>query len=65
MSAERLTDLEMKLAFLERTVEDLHEVLLAQGAELQRLRERLTRLEARGERGGDEVGPQHDPPPHY
>ncbi|MDG1498519.1 MAG: SlyX family protein [Planctomycetota bacterium] len=64
-----VVELEMKLAFLERTVEVQNEVILEQGAELQSLTARLARLETRAK--ADESGaaeglrPHDDPPPHY
>ena len=62
-------DLEMKLAFLERTVEVLNEVILEQGAQLQNQRVRLEQLEAHtkgnASGGGEELRPHDDPPPHY
>ena len=70
--SERIADIEAKLAFLERTVEDLSTVVLDQGRELEALRRRLERSEAlaaaRSAAGGPEEAPG-DPalerPPHY
>jgi len=60
--------IETKIAFLERTVDDLNEVLLAQGRDLEAIEARLARLEGRLR---DERPPQEprdladDRPPHY
>lgn len=63
--------LETKVGFLERTVEDLNEVVLAQGRELERLAQRLAALESRlaatqedgeGATLRDRLGER---PPHY
>lgn len=51
---ERIIDLETRLLFQERTIEDLHEVVLAQAGELGELRRRLEQVEARG------TAPQED-----
>ncbi len=56
--------LEAKLAFLERSVELINEVILAQAREMQGLGERLAQLER--ELGDDgELGAYDTPPPHY
>ncbi len=66
---EQQVELESKIAFLERTVEDLNEVLLAQGDVLQELERRLARVEARQRAAQEGEGPAGDPlderPPHY
>jgi SlyX protein len=66
----RLVDLEMKLAFLERTVEELSEVVLGQGKELERLERRVRelgeRMTTKGDGTGDaEADPLQERPPHY
>ena len=58
-------DLESKLAFLERTVEELSGVLHHEAIARKALEARLAQLESSVRQGGNEVGPQHDPPPHY
>lgn len=70
-TSTRAIELETKIGFLERTVEDLNEVVLAQGREIERLTARLTVLEARlaagqEERAGDAaLDPLSERPPHY
>ena len=64
-AAERLESL---LTHLSRDVEQMHEVLLAQTAELAVLRRRVDRLESRADRleaEGEEDGGATEKPPHY
>ncbi|OAN49810.1 SlyX protein [Paramagnetospirillum marisnigri] len=65
---DRLIALEIRLAHFERMAEDLSDMLVEQGrqidlqaAQIKRLRERIVELAQGGERS-----PQDDqPPPHY
>jgi len=61
--------LEMKLGFLEHTVDALNEVVLAQAHTLDQLSHRLTKIEQRlaapGESEAEEVDPLSERPPHY
>ena len=67
-SEYRLVDLECRLAFLERSLEDLQRLQAAQTLANTRLEERLEALvrTVREQRGND-VGAQEDepPPPHH
>ena len=58
--------LEAKMAFLERTVELMNEVILEQARGIQELGDRLAQLERAfsGDDGG-ELGAYDTPPPHY
>lgn len=61
-------DLEIKAAFLERTLDALNEVVVEQGNMIDRLERRLDTLEQRLKAmrdGEDEVGPHDERPPHY
>ena len=62
-------ELESKIAFLERTLEDLNEVILSQGASLEELQRRVASLELRQGSGQELEGESSDPsdqvPPHY
>jgi len=58
----RVTDLEMKLTFLEKTVEELNEVIFRQDKAIEALKEQQARLEERLEPQPE--APQK-PPPHY
>lgn len=69
MDDRQRQDLESKIAFLEHTVDALNGALLEQGRELERVQERMLRLEGRlrtlthGEEApGD---PLEERPPHY
>jgi len=58
--------LEAKVAFLERSVDLMNEVLVEQARSIQELVERLAGLERElaGE-DGDDLTPHDTPPPHY
>ena len=62
-------DLEMKIAFLERTVDTLNEVVVEQGASLERLEQKLAQVESRlrsqGEGEEEARDLADDKPPHY
>lgn len=66
MSPSRI-DLEAKVAFLERTVDALHEALHEHTKTLASLEQRLSRFERREQTRGSEpeLGPHDSPPPHY
>lgn len=61
--------LESKLAFLERTVDDLNDVILDQARSFEALEARLAKLEARLHDAHNAEGGEPDPlaerPPHY
>jgi len=67
--SESQVELETKIAFLERTCEELGEVILGQGNALEALSLRVQRMEARasaGPDGGEEEESLADQrPPHY
>ena len=67
-SEERLIQLEMALAHLQRDFEQLHHVALELQQELRLSTVRLQRLEQRFEQMGDdpeERSPESERPPHY
>lgn len=68
MDEERV-EFEVKLAFLERTVETLNAVVVEQGLVLDRLQQKVLELESRIQAGlgdmGQDVGPHDQKPPHY
>jgi uncharacterized coiled-coil protein SlyX len=61
--------LEMKLGFLEHTVDELNEVILGQAQALEQLTYRLEKLEQRlaapDEPGDGKVDLEAERPPHY
>jgi uncharacterized coiled-coil protein SlyX len=62
---ERFVLLETKIAYYEKTNQDLNDVIIAQGRELDSLRKRFEALE-RQLRAVDEGEPvPHERPPHY
>lgn len=61
----RITELEIRLAHSERTVEQLHEVTLLLKGDLDRLARKFEELQERLDAGGPEVGPADDRPPHW
>ena len=69
-SQDKLVDLEMKIAFLERTTDDLGDVLLAQSSHIEKLEARLRELEDRmaSKQEGEpqeSADPLEERPPHY
>jgi uncharacterized coiled-coil protein SlyX len=69
-SQDKIIDLEMKLGFVERTVEDLSDVLLAQAKGIEKLDLRIKELEDRiasKQDGGPQemADPLDEKPPHY
>ena len=65
-NAERV-DFEAKVAFLERAVEVLNQVVQEQGRSMHELQERFAKLEGKLEdqSTGAPMRPHDDPPPHY
>ncbi len=67
-TAERLTELESRLAYLERTVEQLNDVLIEVRNEQDRLQRENLELRAQLEKveaGASPDGSSEPPPPHY
>ena len=66
---ERLTKLEMKLAYAEETIVTLDSVVTEQAKEIGLLKSRLEALEKRVsavvDELGDDVAPSDQRPPHY
>lgn len=64
----RLESLELKTMDLENTVQELHEVLLRQYQDIDKLQRQLTRLNSRLENSGTDTptpSPSDELPPHY
>lgn len=62
---DRLIEIETRLAFQDRTIETLNEVILALRADLLGMERRLDELQERIATPGPEVGPANDLPPHW
>jgi SlyX protein len=65
---DRLTNLEVKMSFLERTVSDLDELVREFGRQLDLTRRQMERLAGQyAARDGDgpQGGPEDEVPPHY
>lgn len=62
---ERFVLLETKVAYYEKTNQDLNEVVIAQGRELDALRLRLQSLERQLRTLDEGESMPHEPPPHY
>ena len=63
--AERLVEVETKLAFQERTIAQLQEVLLDQQKQIDRLRLQLEKLRSRLDSAPGDDPRDEPPPPHY
>jgi SlyX protein len=61
----RFVDLETKLAFQEKTIADLNEVVIDQGRTLAELVRRVKTLEAQLRSFLDDADPTLERPPHY
>lgn len=69
MSDQRLTEIEMKLAYVEQTNTELSAQIYAQQRRLERLeaycKTLAQRLAAVSDDGGEDATPGHEVPPHY
>ena len=63
--AERLIDFEIRLAYQDRTVAALDEVVRALYDRVTRLEQELHDLRRAAIEGAPQIGPANDPPPHY
>ncbi len=64
LNAERLLTLETKVAYQDKLIADLNDVLLERGQQLDALEGRVEAL-ARLMREGPQEAPSNEPPPHY
>lgn len=64
---QRLEDLEVRITYLEATVEQLNQVVIAQQDRIDLLIAELQRQKQQLEQGGEFVRPlsEETPPPHY
>lgn len=61
---ERFVSIETKIAYQEKLIAELNEVLLERGQEIDKLTRRLDSLEKLARDGAPE-NPGHERPPHY
>ena len=64
MSDDRIEALEIKVAFQEKAIKELNDIIYAQQMELDRLALRGKTLMASGIESGSD-GPANEKPPHY
>jgi SlyX protein len=62
---ERLMELEIRLAHQERTIDQLHEVVLGLRKELESVQRRFGEIEAKLESDANEIGSANERPPHW
>ena len=62
---ERIIELEVRLAYQDKIISDLDEVVRAFSERVVKLERELAVLKETVERGVPEVGPQDETPPHY
>jgi SlyX protein len=62
---ERLMELEIRLAHQERTIDQLHDVVLGLRKELESVQRKFGEIEAKLESDANEVGPANERPPHW
>jgi len=63
--AERLTDLEVRVAFQERVITALDDVLRTFTTKVESIERELDELRAGAKSPPPPIGPASDPPPHY
>ena len=63
--AERLTDLEIRLAYQDRVISALDEVVRTFALRVESLEQALTLLQASVGSAQLATGPANEPPPHY
>ena len=65
MDTERVTDLEIKVAYQDKTIADLEALVRALGVRLDEMARDLTQLKQAIRSPETPMGPQNEPPPHY
>ena len=65
MDAERFTDLEIKVAYQDKTIADLEALVRALGVRVDELARDLAQLKQAVRSPEVPMGPQNEPPPHY
>jgi SlyX protein len=62
---ERIIELEVRVAYQDKVIGDLDEVVRAFADRVQKLERQLEELREAALDGAPETGPANDPPPHY
>lgn len=62
---ERIIELEVRVAYQDKLIEELDDVVRAFTRKVEELERELKELKETVEAGAPEVGPSDDPPPHY
>ena len=62
---ERIIELEVRVAYQDKLIEELDDVVRAFARKVEELERQLTELKDTVQAGAPEVGPGDDPPPHY
>lgn len=62
---ERLTDLEIKVAYQDKTISDLEALVRGFGVRLDQMARELEQLKSAVKSPEVPLGPQSDKPPHY
>ena len=62
---ERLMELEIRLAHQERTIDQLHDVVLGLRKELESVQRKFGEIEAKLESDANEIGSANERPPHW
>lgn len=62
---DRVLELEVKAAYQERTIEELHEVVLELRKEIEALRREFEALRSEAQSSEKPIGPANEAPPHY
>jgi uncharacterized coiled-coil protein SlyX len=65
MDAERLTELEIKVAYQDKLIADLEALVRSFGVRLEELTRDLKQLKDAVRSPEAAVGPANEPPPHY
>lgn len=63
--SDRILELEVKAAYQERTIEELHEVVLDLRKEIEKLRRDFESLRTESQSSEKPMGPANEAPPHY
>jgi len=62
---QRLDDLEMRIAYQDKTIADLNEMITAQWKKIERLERQLQRIDEEVQSLDEREAPPNQKPPHY